>query len=179
MNGNLLIANPMLNDGYFNRSVVHISQYSEEGIVGFILNFKTQFKLRDVRPQVKMGNFPIYDGGPVARNQLFFLHTLGEKVSNSLQVKEDLFFGGDFYELLHIIDHENITEQQVRFFAGYSGWDVEQLEDEIKKKSWYVNSVTPKNILSTNADLIWGEELAKQKTGLKIFSEIGYDPSAN
>lgn len=179
MIGSLLIAHPLLNDGYFNRSVVHISQYSEEGIVGFILNFKTQFKLRDVRPQVKNGNFPIYDGGPVARNQLFFLHTLGEKVSNSLHVKDNLFFGGDFYELLHIIDHEDISENEVRFFAGYSGWDVEQLDDEIAKKSWYVNANPQGNILVSNPDYIWGNELAKQKSGLRIFSEIGYDPSLN
>ena len=73
MLGKLLIAHPLLNDGFFKRSVVFISQYEQESVVGFVLNFKTQFKLRDVRPQVQNGNLPIFEGGPVAKNQLFFL----------------------------------------------------------------------------------------------------------
>jgi putative AlgH/UPF0301 family transcriptional regulator len=45
MLGKLLIAHPLLNDGFFNRSVIYISQYSDEGVIGFALNFRTQFKL--------------------------------------------------------------------------------------------------------------------------------------
>lgn len=179
MLGKLLIAHPLLNDGFFNRSVVYISQYSDEGVVGFVLNFKTQFKLRDVRPQVQNGNLPIYDGGPVAKNQLFFLHTLGEKLTDALPVEDHLFLGGDFNELLHLIDHENVSEKDVRFFVGYSGWEKEQLENEIEKGSWYVNDTDSSTILKIAPSELWGYELEKQKTTYKIFSEIGFDPSMN
>lgn len=179
MTGQLLIAHPLLNDGFFNRSVIHLSQYSEEGVVGFILNFKTQFKLRDVRPQVINGNFPIYEGGPVAKNQLFFIHTLGDRVPDAIHVKDNFYFGGDFNQLLYLIDHEHVTESQVRFFAGYSGWDIDQLKGEIEKDSWFVYKSTPTNILSVDPYDMWGMELSKEKESYKVFGDFGFDPSTN
>lgn len=179
MLGKLLIAHPLLNDGFFNRSVVFISQYEQESVVGFVLNFKTQFKLRDVRPQVQNGNLPIFEGGPVAKNQLFFLHTLGEKIPNSFHVQDNLYFGGDFTELLYQIDHENISENDVRFFVGYSGWDKDQLEDEIAKGSWFVADADPTTILTTATSSFWANELERQKKTYRIFGDIGSDPSMN
>jgi putative transcriptional regulator len=177
--GKLLIAHPLLNDGFFNRSVIYISQYSDESVVGFVLNFKTQFKLRDVRPQVQNGRLPIYEGGPVAKNQLFFLHTLGEKIANSFHIEGDLYFGGDFNELLYQVDHENVTEDEVRFFVGYSGWDKDQLEDEIAKGSWFVADGDPNSILAQGTGVMWAEQLERQRKTYKIFGEIGFDPSMN
>lgn len=179
MIGKLLIAHPLLNDGFFNRSVIYISQYADESVVGFVLNFKTQFKLRDVRPQVNNGFLPIYEGGPVAKNQLFYLHKLGEKVPNSFHVKDDIYFGGDFNELLYLIDHENVSENNIRFFVGYSGWDKEQLENEIEGGSWFVDESDSLDIFTIDPNLLWSAELEKQKKSYKIFGEIGYDPSMN
>lgn len=177
--GKLLIAHPLLNDGFFNRSVIYISQYSDESVVGFVLNFKTQFKLRDVRPQVQNGFLPIFEGGPVAKNQLFFLHTLGEKIPSSYHVEGDLYFGGDFNELLYHVDHENITENDVRFFVGYSGWDKDQLDEEIAKGSWFVADTDPNFILSQSSGTLWASELERKRKSYKIFGEIGFDPSMN
>jgi len=179
MLGKLLIAHPLLNDGFFNRSVVYITQHSSEGTVGLVMNFRTQFKLRDVRPQVQNGNLPIYEGGPVTKNQLFFLHSLGDKVPNSLNIVDDVYFGGDFNDLLYLIDHENLTEKQVRFFAGYSGWEGQQLEDEIAKGSWFVHDTNSNELLKRDTETLWGSELEKEKKTYKLFSEIGSDPSMN
>ncbi len=177
--GKLLIAHPLLNDGFFNRSVIYISQYAEESVVGFILNFKTQIKLRDVRPQVQNGYLPIFEGGPVAKNQLFFLHKLGDKVPNSFQVSDDIYFGGDFNELLYLVDHENVSENDVRFFVGYSGWDKDQLENEISGGSWFVADVDAHDILNASSNSLWATELEKQRKTFRIFGEIGFDPSMN
>jgi putative transcriptional regulator len=179
MLGKLLIAHPLLNDGFFNRSVIYISQYTDEGVIGFALNFRTQFKLRDVWPQVKNGHLPLFEGGPVAKNQLFFLHTLGEKVPDAIPVQDNLWFGGDFNELLHLIDHEDVTENEVRFFVGYSGWESGQLEDEIAKGSWFVHETDANTILSEGTAMLWTSELEKQKKSYKLFGEIGFDPSQN
>lgn len=179
MLGKILIAHPLLNDGFFNRSVIFISQCVDESVVGFVLNFKTQFKLRDVRPQVQNGYLSIYEGGPVAKNQLFFLHKLGEKLPNSLHVKDDIYFGGDFNELLYLIDHENVNESDLRFFVGYSGWDKDQLENEIEGGSWFVDEGHSIDIFNVNSSILWSAELEKQKKTYRIFGEIGFDPSMN
>lgn len=179
MTGQLLIAHPMLNDGFFNRSVVYLTTHSEEGAVGFSLNLKTQFYLRDVRPQVKNGNFPIYEGGPVAKNQLFFLHTLGQEISDSMPVSHNISVGGDFNELLHLIEHGKVKSYQVRFFAGYSGWGENQLETEIKNKHWLINSPYDSSFFTINSDELWGEQLSEVKTSYGIFANFGCDPSMN
>jgi len=179
MEGHVLIAHPLLNDGFFNRSVICLTNHSEDGAIGFILNFKTQFKLRDVRPQVKNGNFPIYEGGPVAKDQLFFLHTLGKGISDSVHVTDNIYFGGDFYELLHLIEHGKVKTHEVRFFAGYSGWGYEQLNKEIKSNNWLINKDATSELFLWNADDLWKQQLSEVKQSLAIFANIGFDPSLN
>lgn len=179
MQGQLLIAHPLLNDGFFNRSVVYLTDHGPEGAVGFNLNFKTQFFLRDVRPQVKNGNFAIYEGGPVARNQLFFLHTLGNNVSDATKVSNNLYVGGDFNELMHLIEHGKVKSQDVRFFAGYSGWGENQLETEIKNKHWLLNIPYDNSFFSNNPDELWGAQLSEVKMSYGIFADFSSDPSMN
>lgn len=179
MQGQLLLAHPLLNDGFFNRSVVYLTNHSEEGAVGFCMNFKTQFLLRDVRPQANNGNFPIYEGGPVGRNQLFFLHTLGHSLTDAIHVKDDIFVGGDFNELLHKIEHGKVSHDQVRFFAGYSGWSENQLEHEIERKHWLIDAYYDERLFKYEAWEMWGLKLGDVHDGYEIFGEFGYDPSMN
>lgn len=179
MQGSLLIAHPLLNDGFFNRSVVYLANHNQEGAFGFVMNFKTQFMLRDVRPQVRNGNYPIYEGGPVAKNQLFFLHTLGNEIADSLEVSHNVYVGGDFNELLHLIEHGKVKTGDVRFFAGYSGWGENQLEEEIEKQHWMVTEPEDNNFFKVNPEELWGWELGAVKRSYSIFADFGSDPSMN
>lgn len=174
MLGNLLIAHPLLNDGFFNRSVICITSHTISESVGLILNFKTNYKLSDLRPELNNANFPIYEGGPVAKNQLFFLHTLGNAIQNSLPIKDNICFGGNYNDLLHLINQGNLSQNQVRFFVGYSGWDSEQLNAELKNKSWYVNSTT-KIMFNNDETNLWENKLAEVKSSLKVFGTIRHD----
>lgn len=179
MKGHLLVAQPLLNDGFFKRSVVYLTDHNAEGSLGFILNFKTHFVLRDIRPQVRNGNFPIYEGGPVAKNQLYFLHSLGHNLSDTVQIDERLFFGGNFNELMHLIEHGKVKHTDIRFFAGYCGWNVGQLEEEMKQRAWFLNTTNSATVLSSDANELWENELNQQKPSLSIFATIGHDPSLN
>jgi putative transcriptional regulator len=177
--GKLLIAHPLLNDGFFNRSVIYVTNHNDEGSFGFSLNFKTEYKLRDIRPHVKNGNFPIFDGGPVGKDQLFFLHTLGNNISDSCHIKDNIYFGGDINELLHLIEHNKIKQSQVRFFSGYSGWGADQMEREIKTKSWLVNDHETDDLLLINYSDLWRQKLEEINENYGIFADIGFDPSMN
>lgn len=179
MQGQLLVAHPLLNDGFFNRSVVYLANHNKDGAFGFSLNFKTQFLLRDIRPQIKNGNFPIYEGGPVAKNQLFFLHTLGMEISESFEVSKNIYVGGDFNELMHLIEHGKVKSHQVKFFAGYSGWSENQLEAEIGKKHWLLVEPEDASFFTSAPEDLWGWQLSEVKSSYSIFADFGCDPSMN
>jgi putative transcriptional regulator len=179
MQGELLIAHPLLNDGFFIRSVVYLTTHNEEGSVGFSLNFKTQFLLSDIRPHVKHGNFPIYEGGPVAKNQLFFMHTLGHDIADSFQVSPNVYVGGDFNELLQLIDKGKVKSYEVKFFAGYSGWSPNQLENEITHRHWLIHKPGDASFFIADPDELWGEQLKEVKDSYSIFANFGFDPSLN
>ena len=179
MQGSLLIAHPLLSDGFFNRSVVYLTNHTPEGSVGFSLNFKTQFLLRDIRPQVKNGDFPIFEGGPVAKDQLFFLHRLGHDIADSYHIKDNIYLGGDFNELLHKIEHGKVKSYEVKFFAGYSGWDENQLQNEIDNKHWLINDPASADFFGNEPEDLWGLQLSEIKTSYGIFADFSGTPLMN
>ena len=73
--GDILIADPSnINDDQFNRSIILLTSCSVENeIVGFILNKLLNYKLNDLFPEISE-DFNIYDGGPVSKDNLYFLH---------------------------------------------------------------------------------------------------------
>src|SRR5207248_2412356 len=131
------------------------------------------------RPQVKNGNFTIYAGGPVARNQLFFLHRLGNKITDSFPVTMNISFGGDLNELLALVDQGEVNENDVRFFAGYSGWGEGQLQTEMDNNHWFLTRPAVSNFFTKPADELWKDSLATVKESYSIFARFGCDPSLN
>jgi len=179
MQGDFLIAHPMLQDGYFKRAVIYLTEDNEEGSLGFVLNFKTDMMLRDVFPHIKNGNFPIYEGGPVSKNQLYYIHNLGNDLSESIKINDGLYWGGNFFELAHMIDHGKVKTHNVRFFVGYAGWTPGQLKEELIQKAWFVGEADNYTVLNNNPKNLWGDELGKIKESYKVFSDIAFDPNLN
>lgn len=179
MQGDFLIAHPMLQDGYFKRAVIYLTEDNDDGSLGFVLNFKTEYLLRDLFPQIKNGNFPIFEGGPVSKDQLYYVHNLGKNLSESIQIKNDLWWGGDFFELAHMIDYGKVKSHNVKFFMGYSGWTAGQLKDELIQKAWFSNEGEAALVLQGDHKTMWGDELEKIKESYKVFSNIGFDPNLN
>ncbi|MDE6136308.1 MAG: YqgE/AlgH family protein, partial [Muribaculaceae bacterium] len=86
----------------------------------------------DVRADV-----PVYCGGPLALDRLFFMHTLGaELIPGARPYMPGMYIGGDFDAVLDYLNSGYAVEGRVRFFVGYSGWDEGQLESEIAEGTW-------------------------------------------
>jgi putative transcriptional regulator len=179
MEGNILVAHPLLHDGFFNRSVVYITNHNSVESLGFVLNFKTEFKLSDVKPEIKNGHFPIYEGGPVGKDQLFYIHKLGHNLSDSVKIKDDIYFGGNFNELMKMIEQGKVKTYDIRFFAGYSGWADGQLENEIKHDHWLINKKVDSSFFGNDSEDLWGLQLTEIKNTYSIFADFGDTPSVN
>lgn len=180
--GRLLISEPLLSDAYFQRSVVLIVEHSPAGgSLGFILNKQTDLTVNLFFPELKQYNdFPIFMGGPVCANRLFFIHTLGNNIiPDAFQINENLYFDGDFEVLKEYILTGNSIEGKVKFFLGYSGWEKGQLAQEIKEESWAVGKSDNAHLFSANGDAFWKYAVNRLGTSYKNWTRFPKDVYLN
>jgi putative transcriptional regulator len=156
--GRLLISEPFMLDPNFKRSVILLTEYSEEGAMGFILNHASEFLLGDLLPDLSYSEMPVFIGGPVANNTLHFIHCCPEKIEGGIEIGENIFWGGDFETVKELLTNYQLTSNEIRFFSGYSGWTPKQLDDEIKEDSWIVaNKLNAEIIFTHNEENLWRE----------------------
>ncbi len=156
--GSLLVAEPFLRERYFHHAVICLVDYEPRGsAMGIVLNNLTSYTLQDVLPSVKAKTpIPIYCGGPMSCDRLYFMHTLGELIPDSREVTPGLYIGGDFETVLSIVNDGYSTDSHLRFFLGYSGWDVEQLDGELLKNVWAVTDISSLDtVLTGEEDAYW------------------------
>lgn len=177
--GRVLIAEPFLPGNYFNRSVILIVAYSNKGTVGFIINKQIDLTIQDYIPELPEFNAPVYIGGPVSTDTIYFIHTRGDVIPGSIHVLDNIFWGGDFEELKRLIELGMIQSSEVRFFLGYSGWDAGQLEREIKENSWLVNDVDGQTVMRRLNMASWADFVKKVGEKYHMWINFPENPSLN
>ncbi|MEZ4900393.1 MAG: YqgE/AlgH family protein [Spirosomataceae bacterium] len=176
--GKLLIAEPFLGDPNFERSVVFLCEHNDHGSFGLVFNQSTTLSLNDILREPVANNLPVYLGGPVEQNTLHFLHRL-PLIEDAIPVTHGLYWSGDFEQLTTLLNVGKITEQDIRFFIGYSGWSAGQLEEEIQRKSWIVSDTDPNFIFETPVEQFWRSVLRRMGGEYRVKSHYPTDPSLN
>lgn len=177
--GSLLISEPFLLDSYFKRAVVLLSEHDEKGTLGFILNKPTDVRLNDAVEDFPDFDAPLYFGGPVETDTLFYIHTLGEKLKGAKQIVNGIWWGGDYDQLKFLIDTHQIRPDQIRFYAGYSGWEPKQLEGELKEKAWLVSNANKNFTFFDNPKVLWSQVLRSMGNEYAILANFPEDPNLN
>lgn len=178
--GRFLISEPALRDFYFSKSVVLLVEHNTmEGTIGLIINKPVHLKLNEVVKEFPEVDFPLFLGGPVHPERLFYLHTLGEQIPGSIQVQKNLFWGGDIKKLMELIELNLVTPSQVKFFIGYAGWEPGQLDREMKESSWIVSQSTVNCVLADNPETLWSNILKKMGSDYAIWANFPSDPILN
>ena len=177
--GRLLISDPFLPDPYFKRSVVLLVDHNEEGSLGFILNKVLDISLNDTELKIEDFNHEMYFGGPVQSTDLFYIHSKGDVVEGSKEVKDGLFWGGDFKAIESMIHDGTLPKSDIRFFIGYSGWEAKQLEKEIKEDSWLVVETDLTTLFKTESSQLWQSILSELDSEISILSTFPEDPNMN
>ncbi|WP_203295589.1 YqgE/AlgH family protein [Luteirhabdus pelagi] len=178
--GMLLVAEPsIIGDVSFNRSVVLLAEYNENGSVGFILNKPLEYSLQDFIPTVT-SNFPVYNGGPVEQDNLYFIHRVPDLIPDSIEISNGIYWGGDFNIVLELLSDNQLSEDTIRFFLGYSGWESEQLEQELELNSWVVIPNNDKNdIIGKSYSNFWKEKMIEFGGDYVIWSNAPENPNYN
>lgn len=176
--GSLLIAEPFLNDPNFVRSVIFISEYSEEGAIGFVLNRPTDFKLNDLLPDLYTTELSVNQGGPVQLDTLHMLHRIPGLLGGN-EVSPGIYWGGSYEALQDIISGKQYDGDDLKLFLGYSGWSPGQLEEEINEGSWLIADASEDILFEPNAKKIWTNAIHTLEREYHVLANMPLNPQWN
>ncbi|MBN8578404.1 MAG: YqgE/AlgH family protein [Cytophagales bacterium] len=177
--GRLLISEPYLPDPNFERTTVLLTEHNDAGSVGFILNKPSDSLVGEIMEDLKLFHSRIFIGGPVEQDTLHYIHQLPD-LEDAIKLQEGLYWGGNFEQLLSLIETQQVRATDIKFFLGYSGWSPGQLADELKVDSWIVsNLLTAKLVFETEPDQMW--KLAMRGLGgrFSVYANYPADPRLN
>lgn len=177
--GVLLIADPFLKDPNFMRTVVFLTEHKDEGTIGFVLNRQYENTLDELLPEIEGHKFPVYYGGPVQMNTIHFLHRYPDEVPGGVEVMKGVWWGGDFDSLVQLINSDRVDPNRIRFYIGYSGWGVGQLETEMQEKTWLTVEATRALIFHDRAEEIWRDSLKHLGGEYEMMINFPIDPQLN
>ncbi|HUP12872.1 MAG TPA: YqgE/AlgH family protein [Niastella sp.] len=153
--GSLLISAPLLQDPYFDKVVIYIAEYNEKGALGFVMNQVFEKTFNELTEFRTSKPFPLHQGGPVERENLYFIHRAPDAIKDGRPIADGVYIGGDFEQAVDYLNAANESESNLRLFIGYSGWDANQLEDEIKEGSWLTVEASVTTIFETAEASLW------------------------
>lgn len=178
--GKLLIAEPALSgDVSFSRSVVLLAEHNKEGSVGFILNKPLQYSISDLVSEINV-SFQVFNGGPVDQDNLYFIHKVPELIENSIEISDGIYWGGDFEKIVELLNTNTISNTDIRFFLGYTGWSSLQLDKELSSKSWVIlPNKYESGIIQKGSDAFWKENMLELGGDYLLWSNTPENPSLN
>lgn len=144
LEGQLLLADPSLHDGVFNKAVIYLAEHTtDDGAYGLILNHPTDQTVGNVLPSDEysaLKDIRVYLGGPINQEQLTFAaFSVDPEKSTRLAPR---------ISANNAIQLSQQPGTIVRAFAGHAEWTAGQLENELRQNTWI--TIHPGEQLLTN-----------------------------
>ena len=178
LRGKLLIASPALMDPNFARSVVLMTEHSEDGAMGIVLNRPGDAIARELMPALEeiAGDDPLFIGGPVQPQAVVLLAEFADPAAAAWIVVADV----------GLASAETDSRRAWRTPSGagastpgYSGWGPGQLELEIEIDSWIVEPPLPSELFPDDPESLWSDVLERKGGSYALVSRMPDDPSMN
>ena len=180
------MANPLLPDDNFERTVVLLLAHDGEGALGVVLNRPGPTGLDEVLPEWEtFANTPpvMFVGGPVNQEAVICVARIDGGVrAGSLEGNAGWSpVSGDLGTLDLELEPDAVAPglQAMRMFAGYAGWGPGQLEAELDAEAWWVVQATGDDPFADHPERLWTDVLRRQKGSLQLVSWYPEDPLAN
>lgn len=169
-----------MDDPNFTRSVVLLTEHGDEGALGFVINHPSLLLLNDLVAEFTGNEFPVFYGGPVAMDTLHFIHRCPDKISDGEEIAKGIYWGGNFESLKALVNQGGVTKEEVKFFVGYSGWGMDQLDQEMKGNTWIVSDQYNSDLVfSSNEEEIWREVIIHLGPKYAHISNFPQNPNLN
>ena len=176
LQGQLLVAAPTLVDPNFHRAVVLVTEDSDTGAVGLVLNRPSEASVGEAVPElVELVDpaSPVYAGGPVEPAAVLVVAEFEDVDESAAAVFDGIGFvrsGADMSE---------VDAVRARVYAGYCGWGAEQLEAELEAEAWFVADAEPDDVFADDAEGLWSAVLRRQGGHFALVATMPPDPSLN
>lgn len=177
--GILLIADPFLKDPNFLRSVVLLCEHEAAGSFGFVLNRPYESTLDELIPELEGHSIPVFEGGPVQKDSLHFLHQLPAEIPGGQEIIKGVYWGGDFEAVITLLKERRINPDKIRFFIGYSGWSEGQLNTEMTEKTWLTVAAERQLVFHKDHTAIWKDALRHLGGEFEMMINFPLDPQLN
>lgn len=141
LTGHFLIAMPGMGDERFTRSLTYICKHDDEGALGVIVNRPIDMHMSDLFEQtgfasddIQIKSLPLYFGGPVETERGFVLHQSTGEWQSTLKVGSHMSLTTS-RDILNALSQGTGPEKFI-VVLGYTGWEADQLEQEIAQNAW-------------------------------------------
>ena len=156
----LLIAMPGMEDPNFSASVTLICEHNSEGALGIIINRPMNLSLGGLFDQLDLSDIdssiaatPVMDGGPVAMERGFVLHSTHDAFDHSITVSEDIQLTLS-RDVLDSMAAGSGPESSL-IALGYAGWEAGQLEVEMLANTWLSVPASPDIVFKVPFEQRW------------------------
>jgi putative transcriptional regulator len=182
LQNNILIAMPHMVDPYFGKSVILICEHSVDGAMGLIINrpfqepnLKKLFSEISKESEEILGIIPtVYFGGPVMIERGIVLHSTEHISEGTMTISSDFA----------ITSHRDILDDiskgkgpnKFKLHLGHAGWSAGQLEREIEKGDWLLQSTTSDFVFNVPEKYMWNQ--AAKTLGIDTTQITGLGGSA-
>lgn len=177
LRGKLLIASPTLADPNFERAVILVTEHSDQGAMGVVLNQPSRTTLDHAAPEL-LGfseDETVYFGGPVRTDGLVLLAEFSDPRAAAWLIAADIGLVAADAEISEL----QRTVRRGRVYAGFSGWAPGQLESELEEDSWIVEAPLPAELFPDDPGDLWSDVLARKGGEFALVATMPTDPSMN
>jgi putative transcriptional regulator len=177
LRGQLLVASPALLDPNFSRTVVLITEHTDEGAAGLVLNRPSLVEVSAAVPDLEVladGDEQVWMGGPVQPEAVLVLGEFLDPDEAAVPLFESLGFPS-------LDEPEEIVPATTRrrVFAGYAGWGAGQLEEEIANEDWILEDARADDAFTDEPDELWSDVLRRKGGVYELVARMPEDPSLN
>ena len=152
LNGKFLVAMPSLAGSEFESSLIYLFDHNpQEGAFGIVINHALEMTEGEVIKSLHKDfddmqyQSPAFNGGPVDPERGFIIHNSNDSKRWQGQV--------DFANNIAVTTSSDILTAMAEttiphhlIALGYSGWDAQQLEQEITDNAWLVIDADPNEV---------------------------------
>ena len=173
------MAAPGLEDPNFRRAVILLCEHGDAGSFGLVLNRVLAVKPGDVFDSLEPVPHPMAYGGPVQSDTMHFIHRLGDRVPDGVDLADGLSWGGDFERLQAVIEANPGLAGRARFFLGYSGWTPGQLDAEVAEGSWIAVAARSADVFGPSPEELWRKTMRRMGGPNALWANAPDDPRTN